>query len=125
MFPDLGGVQRKLGGDLRDSTPIEPAHLVDWFHGDGDPIEVEALRNCVEVLLPDADVKSWAQVPCVVTNTSTGYPYIGWIDDGLAVAIGGNGSAAKSSDELGRLAASLFSADGWTDSIPQERFAPA
>ena len=35
-------------------------------------------------------------------------PYIGMVDDGIGVAIVGNGSAAKSSDELGRLGASLF-----------------
>ena len=40
------------------------------------------------------------------------------------MAIGGNGEAAKSSDEIGRLAASLFSADGWTDSLSQALFTP-
>ena len=39
----------------------------------------------------------------MITGTPTGHPYVGWIDDGLAVALAGNGSAAKSSDELGRL----------------------
>ena len=52
------------------------------------------------------------------------WAYIDWLDDGLAVAIGGNGSAAKSSDEIGRLAASLFTADGWTGSLSQDVFAP-
>ena len=60
----------------------------------------------------------------MVTGTRTGYPYIGWIDDGLAVSLGGNGSAAKSSDELGRLAATLFSADGWDDTIAASTFEP-
>ena len=35
------------------------------------------------------------------------------VDDGIGVAIAGNGSAAKSSDELGRLGASLFGEAGW------------
>jgi len=59
-----------------------------------------------------------------VTETATEHPYLGFVDDGVAVAIGGNGSAAKSSDELGRLAASLFADDGWTDNLDLELFAP-
>ena len=62
--------------------------------------------------------------PCVITSTPTELPYIGWVGDGVAVAIGGNGESAKSSDEIGRLAASLFTADGWTDSLDQAQFAP-
>ena len=69
-------------------------------------------------------VRSWVQRPCVYTETPTGLPYVGWVEDGLAVAIGGNGAAAKSSDEWGRLAAGLFAADGWTDSLPASLFAP-
>ena len=34
------------------------------------------------------------------------------------------GSSAKSSDELGRLAASLFAPDGWTDTLNASLFAP-
>ena len=119
-----GRVALKIGGDLVDCERMAPEHLGDWFRGDGDPVEVEALRACVEALLPDSTVSSWAHKPCVVTNTVSGHPYVGWVESGVAVAIGGNGSAAKSSDEIGRLAASLFCEDGWTDSIPPIEFAP-
>ena len=67
---------------------------------------------------------SWKQKPCVVTNTVSGHPYIGWISKGLAVAIGGCGAAAKSSDEIGRVAASLFSESGWDSIISEKIFAP-
>ena len=96
----------------------------DRFRGDGSQIEVEALEHSLRSLLPQAELAELVAAPCVVTGTPNGYPYIGWVDDGLAVALGGNGSAAKSSDELGRLAASLFADDGWTDSLPAELFEP-
>ncbi|RVN77920.1 FAD-dependent oxidoreductase, partial [Sinorhizobium meliloti] len=38
-------------------------------------------------------------------------PYIGFVSDRIAVLTGGNGQAAKSSDEIGRLGAVLV-ADG-------------
>ena len=75
-------------------------------------------------LLPNAQIDSWVQKPCVVTNTATEHPYIGWVEEGVAVALGGCGSAAKSSDELGRLASTLFLPDGWNDSLPASAFEP-
>jgi hypothetical protein len=36
--------------------------------------------------------------------------------------VGGNGKAAKSSDEIGRLAANLVLAGGWQDDLPAEAF---
>ena len=51
-------------------------------------------------------------------------PYIGMVDDGIGVAIAGNGSAAKSSDELGRLGASLFGEAGWDSGLDPSLFTP-
>ena len=123
-YPD-GRLCLKIGGSLStDPRPLTDDDLVEWFHGNGDPTEIEALTETVRSLLPGATITSVGTSPCVITTTPSGFPYVGWIDDGLAVAIGGNGEAAKSSDEIGRLAASLFGADGWTDSLPADTFAP-
>jgi len=51
------------------------------------------------------------QLRCVITYTVNGYPYLDWLNDRTAVAVGGCGQAAKSSDEIGRLAARLFDGD--------------
>ena len=51
-------------------------------------------------------------------------PYIGMVDDGIGVAVAGNGSAAKSSDELGRLGASLFGEVGWDSGLDPSLFTP-
>jgi sarcosine oxidase len=103
---------------------LEPDELVDWFHGDGDPAEIDCLGNNLRALLPDAPLGDVTTQPCVITGTSTGMPYIGMVDDGIGVAIAGNGSAAKSSDELGRLGASLFGEVGWDSGLDPSLFTP-
>lgn len=119
------GVDRiKIGGNLEDFDPLEPQQLTEWFHSDGSAVEADALTSSLRALLPDFDVVRPISAPCIITGTPTGHPYIGWVTDGIAVAIGGNGSAAKSSDELGRLASTLFAADGWTDTISADNFTP-
>ena len=46
---------------------------------------------------------------CVVSKTPGGYPAIGFTTSPrIAVLTGGNGTAAKSSDEIGRLGALLL-----------------
>lgn len=123
LFPD-GRLCLKIGGQLGTKPAITEAGLVDWFRSDGSEVEAAALENSLRTLLPNAEIRSVTSTPCVVTGTLGEYPYIGPVADGLAVAIGGNGSAAKSSDELGRLAAGLFSDDGWTDELEASTFTP-
>ncbi len=114
-YPD-GRTYLKIGGVLADDPvigtgPDPEAELVDWFHGPGDPVESDALRAALATRLPDRPVLATATVPCVYTGTATGLPIIDRIDGGVVVALGGNGAAAKSSDELGRLAAALAGED--------------
>ena len=109
---------------MRDAEPVAQKALTEWFQSDGDAVEVEALKNSLLGLLPGVEIASWAQKPCVITNTASGHPYIGWVEDGVAVAVGGCGSAAKSSDELGRLASELFKSERWSDSLPSRAFDP-
>ena len=123
-YPD-GRVCLKIGGNLHDASVADDEDdLTEWFRSDGDVTEIDALRSALQRLLPAVEFRSFHSTPCVVTGTPSEYPYLGFVDDGVAVAVGGNGSAAKSSDELGRLAASLFLDDGWTDSIDQNLFEP-
>ena len=122
-YPD-GPLCLKIGGNLKDFDPLEPSDLADWFHSEGSAIEVDALEGSLRSLLPDTDFSSMSSAPCVITGTPSEHPYIGWVDDRVAVALAGNGSAAKSSDELGRLAATLFLPDGWDETIAAEELRP-
>ncbi len=122
-YPD-GRIRLKIGGERERYATLEPGELVSWFHTNGDDIEVEALENSLRALLPDATFGDLARSPCVTTATPSGHPYIGWLDDRVALAIGGNGAAAKSGDELGRIAASLFDDEGWDCPFDRAMFTP-
>ena len=59
---------------------------------------------------------------CVTSKTpSNDAPYIEEICEGLFVAVGGCGYAAKSCDEIGRIAAVLVVEGRWDSDIEQER----
>jgi sarcosine oxidase len=127
-YPD-GRTYVKIGGAL-----FEPIHRsshaewVEWFHGPGNPVETGAVRQVLEAMLPGLRVRRYATKPCVVTYTAHDHPYVDVLDadspaDGqLFVAAGGCGAAAKSSNEIGRMAALLVANRAWTYDIPTETF---
>jgi glycine/D-amino acid oxidase-like deaminating enzyme len=113
----------KLGtGELgRQLTTLD--ELGDWFRSPGADEDRELLTQTVVSLIPDLDGASIHTDTCVVTATASGYPYLDQIADSrLYVAVGGNGKAAKSSDEIGRLAAELVLAGEWRDDLPAPVF---
>lgn len=58
---------------------------------------------------------------CLTSHTPNAEPYIDLIACGFGVALGGNGYAAKASDEIGRLAARLVLLGEWESDIPKDR----
>lgn len=78
-----------------------------WFKGPASAPDVERLTQDLYDLYPCLSVCELSTVNCVLTHTPHGYPIIDWVskDNIIAVAVGGNGAAAKSADEIGRLAA--------------------
>jgi len=117
-YPD-GRTMLKIGGDMLD-VPIATGRdeIESWFHSGGSAHEAGALEATLHRLLPDATISSRDHQPCVTVYTPDGWPYIGPVDERVVVAVGGSGAAAKSSDELGRLAALAVladSADDWAD----------
>jgi sarcosine oxidase len=100
------------------------ADFVRWFQSDGATEDRRALHATLLNLVPALRGAPIHTDTCVVTTTPSGYPYIDLIADGrICVAIGGNGAAAKSSDEIGRLAAELLLAGAWPDpDYPRDSF---
>ena len=122
LYPD-GKTYLKIGGMAWESPLIHhPPQFVDWFHGSGNPEEVEALGRALLELLPGLRVERWVTTPCVLTYTASGTPYVDQLDDNLFVVAGGNGSSAKSSDEIGRLGAMLAARGTWTDDLVASHF---
>jgi len=124
-FPN-GSLYLKIGGD---SLPMHTADSVNdiapWFAGGGSQAEAAALQETLQTLLPTAQISSVEYKPCVVTYTKSGLPYIGAVEDRVTVALGGCGASAKSSDEIGRLAAQIATGANWEDAVlPADLFTP-
>ena len=91
-----------------ESRPMsDPAtNLVKWFQGDGDQVIADWLQSQLFGLLPNTSFTNIKTESCAVSRSSTGRQFIDVIDEsGIHVLLAGNGYSAKSSDELGRIAA--------------------
>ncbi|MQT14157.1 NAD(P)/FAD-dependent oxidoreductase [Segnochrobactrum spirostomi] len=106
-YPD-GRVFLKIGGDPRDTLLASEADIRAWFRSGGDPAVARHLEHGLRNLLPGLRGRAGTSAACMTTFTRHGYPYIDFADsDRIVVLTGGNGKAAKSSDEIGRLGAIL------------------
>ncbi|MEM7126002.1 MAG: FAD-dependent oxidoreductase [Chloroflexota bacterium] len=106
-YPD-GNTYIKLGGGLHKiNYPQSDAELRRWFHGDGSPVEAKALELELRRVIPGLRTISVQAKTCVVTlRAKENMPLIESIVPGkVMIAAGGCGAAAKSSNEIGRLAA--------------------
>ncbi|MGR3434634.1 MAG: NAD(P)/FAD-dependent oxidoreductase, partial [Shimia sp.] len=103
-YPD-GRVYVKIGGDRRDVALEGRAAIAEWYRSGGDPEVGAYLEDDLRRLLPDVAMTASHIRPCMTSYTPDGLPVIGEAGPHLTVATAGNGKAAKSSDELGRLAA--------------------
>lgn len=114
-YPD-GSVRLKLGATSTRPTWLNTASARrTWMRGDDHAAELPALRALVEGVVPGITVDRWETKPCMITETATGLPYLEHLADGLVIAAGGNGYAAKSADAIGALAAGLLTTGQWLD----------
>lgn len=86
------------------------AEVAEWYQSGGDPDLTALHLRIITELIPclatvAADPASVVVDTCVTSHTPTKRPYIGEASPGVVVVGGGNGLAAKSADEIGRLAA--------------------
>ncbi|MDX3925062.1 MAG: FAD-dependent oxidoreductase [Shinella sp.] len=113
-YPD-GRYYIKIGGDPTDIVLADERAIRAWFRTDGGAAAAQHLRRILLKMMPDLRPVSFSTAPCVTTYTVHGYPYIGFAgSERIALLSGGNGAAAKSSDEIGRLGARLI-VDGRLD----------
>jgi len=126
-YPD-GRVYFKAGtgafsAPLDTAAGIEP--VKDWFRGPGRAHEIAYIRACVEGLLPVLSGAAVTTSQCAVTVSPTNHPYIAMIDGGpIGVAVGGNGYAAKSCLEIGRIAGDMIVAGAHVEDGDAVAFAP-
>jgi len=105
-YPD-GKTYLKIGGDPREDDLKTPNEITDWFQGDGLPTGRDHLIAVINALMPELRYTNIKTAACVTTLTPTGMPVIQHQSARVIALTGGNGAAAKSSDEIGRLGAVL------------------
>lgn len=103
-YPD-GKTYIKIGGEPFSASLETDAEMTAWFQSDGSAAAGEMLTRHLRALMPELRATSLHRATCVVSFTETGYPYIERLTDRLTILTGGNGAAAKSCDEVGRLGA--------------------
>ncbi|MEE4298688.1 MAG: FAD-binding oxidoreductase [Pseudomonadales bacterium] len=107
-YPD-GAAWVKVGSGSIVRRIDELEALQDWFRSAPPLEDVERLSTALTTLVPDLAGAELRTAQCAATLTASGRPLVDWVEPGrIAVACGGNGKGAKSSDEIGRLGAALL-----------------
>ncbi len=107
-YPD-GKLYMKIGGDPDDVPLGREPELRSWFKTDGRESVEHHLTRLILRTVPDLRPVSTSRGSCVVSFTPSGNPMIGYTSSPrIGVLTGGCGTAAKSSDEIGRLGAELL-----------------
>jgi glycine/D-amino acid oxidase-like deaminating enzyme len=114
-YPD-GRFYLKMGCNTAvDQTLATLEEMRRWMIGGDSDLMLEPMRAALESIIPGLHAETYQTKRCLITYTPHGKPYIDALLPGrLYVATGGNGSSAKSSDSLGRLAAELIHHGYWS-----------
>jgi len=107
-YPD-GHYYIKIGGEESSPLLTNDTDIKHWFRSGGDPDAAKMLKHHLRQLMPDVPFQTIQHDACAVSFTQTGLPYIETVSDGLTLVTGGNGAAAKSCLEIGRLGALIAS----------------
>ncbi len=126
QYPD-GKTYIKLGPSGEDEQFFDATEddreLLPWFQSDGSAEIAAWLKKALHRMIPDLKAVSYQTVPCLITRSAHGNPYVDALVDGrLYLATAGNGYGAKSSDEIGRLGAMLCATDEWHSELDREAF---
>jgi len=121
-YPD-GKVYFKIGG-YRESGPLmAEADITEWHRSDGGRMEVEMLKAWVAQHIPVLAGRDRHAIGCVITDTDSAVPLLREVVPGrISVATGCSGAAAKSCDEIGRLAALVATGAPWSSTLPRALF---
>ena len=122
-YPD-GRTYVKTMAGYYGARPLEGRDEIgQWMRGTAHEDHHHVLERALREVFPALDVRSQRFQPCLIADTVSRYPYIDMLDDRIGVVVGGNGKAAKSSDEIGRIAAGMIGTGEWPSSLPQSLFA--
>jgi glycine/D-amino acid oxidase-like deaminating enzyme len=114
-YPD-GRFYLKMGCNTAvDQTLTTLEEMRRWMIGGDSNQMLKPMRAALESIIPGLRAVSYQTKRCLITYTPHGKPYIDTLLPGrLYAATGGNGSSAKCSDSLGRMAAELMHRGHWS-----------
>jgi sarcosine oxidase len=122
-YPDGRSYIKTMDG-YYGPTPLRTTEeFGDWCRNEGHTDHHSTLKRALREVFPSLDVLGSRFQGCLITDTATHYPYIDMLTDRLGIVAGGNGKAAKSSDEIGRIAAAMMRSGSWESTLPQALFA--
>jgi len=123
QYPD-GRFYVKMGCDTSaDQTLYTLDDMRAWMTGGDSDVVAEAMAAAVRTIIPGLKALAWETKRCLITYTPHGKPFIDEVEAGrVYVATGGNGSSAKSSDAIGRLAADLVAQGKWAAELEPDLF---
>ena len=122
-YPD-GHDYAKIGVDRDpDAEKASLEAIKHFFQSGGHAQRGEELRDLLQTILPEVRLDDGLPKPCILAYTPHGLPMVDAAGEaGVFVAVGGCGGAAKSSDEIGRMAALLVQHGAWRHDLDASRF---
>lgn len=112
-------------GHLQHATTkrfTSSCEVKEWYCSGGDTKLVNDTVDLFKSVVQDVNPISYHGDSCVITTTPTKRLYIDTLHPQLGVAVGGNAYAAKSSDEIGRIAAVMMMKNEWDSSLEKTDF---
>jgi len=120
---DDGNMYIKIGADHDKDVAANSVSSFDtYMRGNGSHRTTELLRDLLLKLIPSLRGAPYHGKPCMLTYTSTGYPYIDEVSENWFVAAGGCGASAKSSDTIGYLASRMILRTPWPEAFDSSLF---
>lgn len=116
----------KIGGTFHEGLYFgDQQTLRDWYKGKGETHWHDVMWQTLSDMIPNLKTDYVFTRPCVVTYTVNNQAYIDQLDKNLYVAVGGCGAAAKSSPEIGKVAALMVQNESWIYDIESHVFSAA
>jgi sarcosine oxidase len=122
LYPD-GHWYLKIGDNWRVKQLHTLADLQRWFQSRGSLTHAVRLQSALAMIMPALKPAELKTDSCVTSYTASGQVYADWLLPGrVAILAGGNGQAAKSALEIGRIGAGLLQSPNWSYDLSPTQF---
>jgi sarcosine oxidase len=122
QYPDGKWYIKGATASSLDSAIPGDSAIGPWFRGRGVEDDPKLVAGMLRKLLPGFEPGEAHALPCMVSYTPSGNPYIDRIDERVGIAVGGNARGVMTSDEIGRMAADMMRGVAWSGPLGAELF---